>query len=629
MTATGSSPVPAPKPRPPSRRRGAARAGAADLALACRHPRTAGGRASSRPTSRWTPRTSCCASSSASAPTEQTAPPATWIRSHQREDGTWANFYGGPGRPLDHHRGLRRPAPGRRPGRRPPHAARPPAFIREPAGSRRRRVFTRIWLALFGLWPWDELPVMPPELIFLPPWVPLNIYDFGCWARQTVVAADRRLRPPARCARSRSGSTSCADRRPRRAGPPSLPHLGGAFTLLDRSCTATSGRAGQASCAGPRCAGPSAGSSRARRPTVRWGGIQPPWVYSLMALHLQGYPLDHPVMRAGPGRPRRRSPIEDDAGRRIEACQSPVWDTALAVIALPTPALGPTTRRCCAAAAGCSARRSRVRGDWAVRRPDLAAGGWAFEFANDNYPDIDDTAEVVLALRRTAAARRPAAVAARPSPGSLGMQCRGRRVGRVRRRQHQDAVPRAAVLRLRRADRPAERRRHRPRRRDAGRASARPRPARRRGASVAAATTRRPTAPGSGAGAPTTSTAPARSCRRSSPPASARPTRRSAGRWRWLDEHQNADGGWGEDLRSYDDPAWRGRGASTASQTAWALLALLAAGERERRASGRGVPGWSTPSAEDGTWDEPWFTGTGFPGRLLHQLPPLPAWSSR
>ncbi len=82
----------------------------------------------------------------------------------------------------------------------------------------------------------------------------------------------------------------------------------------------------------------------------------------------------------------------------------------------------------------------------------------------------------------------------------------------------------------------------------------------------------------------------------------------------WLEAHQNADGGWGEDLRSYRDRAWIGRGASTASQTAWALLALLAAGERESDATRRGVEWLVDQQQPDGSWDEPWFTGTGFPG---------------
>ncbi len=82
----------------------------------------------------------------------------------------------------------------------------------------------------------------------------------------------------------------------------------------------------------------------------------------------------------------------------------------------------------------------------------------------------------------------------------------------------------------------------------------------------------------------------------------------------WLERHQNPDGGWGEDLRSYDDQGLSAQGASTASQTAWALLALLAAGERENPATERGIRWLAQTQRPDGTWDEPWFTGTGFPG---------------
>jgi squalene-hopene/tetraprenyl-beta-curcumene cyclase len=82
----------------------------------------------------------------------------------------------------------------------------------------------------------------------------------------------------------------------------------------------------------------------------------------------------------------------------------------------------------------------------------------------------------------------------------------------------------------------------------------------------------------------------------------------------WLEEHQNPDGGWGEDLRSYDDSALAGRGTSTASQTAWALLALLAAGEKDNLATERGVRWLAQTQRADGSWDEPQYTGTGFPG---------------
>jgi squalene-hopene/tetraprenyl-beta-curcumene cyclase len=81
----------------------------------------------------------------------------------------------------------------------------------------------------------------------------------------------------------------------------------------------------------------------------------------------------------------------------------------------------------------------------------------------------------------------------------------------------------------------------------------------------------------------------------------------------WLERVQQDDGGWGEDIRSYTDPSWIARGAPTASQTAWALLALLAAGERSAAVE-RGVRWLTTTQRPDGTWDEPYYTGTGFPG---------------
>jgi squalene-hopene/tetraprenyl-beta-curcumene cyclase len=82
----------------------------------------------------------------------------------------------------------------------------------------------------------------------------------------------------------------------------------------------------------------------------------------------------------------------------------------------------------------------------------------------------------------------------------------------------------------------------------------------------------------------------------------------------WLESRQNPDGGWGEDLRSYDDPSLGGQGTSTASQTAWALLALLAAGEHGGEAAERGVRWLARTQRADGSWDEPQYTGTGFPG---------------
>ena len=116
-----------------------------------------------------------------------TAAEARWIRSQQRDDGTWANFYGGPGdlsTTIEAYVALR--LAGDLPAA--PHMAQAAQWIRAEGGLAASRVFTRIWLAMFGEWPWDDLPVIPPELIYLPAWFPLNIYDWGCWARQTIVA---------------------------------------------------------------------------------------------------------------------------------------------------------------------------------------------------------------------------------------------------------------------------------------------------------------------------------------------------------------------------------------------------------------------------------------------------------
>jgi len=118
---------------------------------------------------------------------DETERTAAWIRSQQRSDGTWTNFLGGPGElstTIEAYWALR--LAGDAPDAE--HMLRAADFIREQGGLERARVFTHLWLALFGLWPWERLPALPPEVVLLPRRVPLNIYDFACWARQTIVA---------------------------------------------------------------------------------------------------------------------------------------------------------------------------------------------------------------------------------------------------------------------------------------------------------------------------------------------------------------------------------------------------------------------------------------------------------
>ena len=252
-------------------------------------------------------------------------------------------------------------------------------------------MFTRIWLALFGLWSWDDLPVIPPELIYLPSWFPLNIYDWGCWARQTIVALAVVPRSGPRrplgisIDELKTGGPQGRAPRPRRdrrrapAGRPGFSPRTRVARLhrLDRPCTGTGGpvksvrRAALRRCAEWIIA--------RQEEDGCWGGIQPPWVYSLMALNLLGYDLDHPVMAKGLAGLDRFTITEantDGPVRRLEACQSPVWDTVLAMIALADAGLPPedpalTPRRTLGARRG-DPRPGRLAGPPAEPRPAAA-----------------------------------------------------------------------------------------------------------------------------------------------------------------------------------------------------------------------------------------------------------------
>jgi squalene-hopene/tetraprenyl-beta-curcumene cyclase len=540
-----------------------------------------------------------------------------WIRANQREDGTWGTFHGSPAdlsTTIEAYVGLRLAGD----GPDEPHMERAAAWIRTHGGIPASRVFTRIWLAVVGRWDWEELPVIPPEIMFLPKQAPLNIYDFACWARQTVVALTvvMSYRP------ARPLAFGLDELIP--AGKPavgterqSVRTRAGQFQLLDRALHAYERLPEWVR---PRRSLRRAALARAERWILDrqeadglWGGIQPPVVYSIIALHLLGYPLDHSVMRSAFAGLDAFT-IHDEKGRRIEACQSPVWDTALALVALADAGMQPSDPPIRNAVGWLLQEEIRVRGDWAVRRPRLQPGGWAFEFANDNYPDIDDTAEVILALRRAQADGSPEVDAAcsRGVAWTLGMRSGDGGWGAF------DADNDSALI----ASLPFC---------DFGEVTDPP------SADVTAHvlemlagepfTDEEAVAGavqwlwnhqeqdgswfgrwgvnyvyGTGAVVPALTAAGV---------APADPGIRRA--VSWLEEHQNDDGGWGEDLRSYIDDGWRGRGESTASQTAWALLALLAAEEDGSDATRRGVAWLIRNQTDDGTWDEPEFTGTGFP----------------
>ena len=580
----------------------------------------AGGRACSTPTSRWTPRTCCCASSSAcSTPTSprRTArvdPLAAARRRHVGHVPRRAR------RPVDDGRGLRRAAPGRRPRRRRRTSTRRPrsstssgGIERDPrlhpvlAGAVRRVVVGRPAGAAAGGDPAAAL-------------VPAEHLRLRLLGPPDDRAADRRRRPP---------PARAAAVRPRRAA-----HRAAAPSRrARRSCDRSGPVCDSTGCCTATSAGRSTGCGRAPCGAAERVDRRPPGGRRLVGRHPAAVGLldDRPAAarlparppgdagRASPGstrftRPRGRRP------RRLEACQSPVWDTALAVIALRDA--GVARRRPGARAGGrLAARRGDPRppatGRCAGR--DLAPGGWAFEFANDNYPDIDDTAEVVLALRRRASRRRPTGGdrgrRARRGDGWLGMQCRDGGWARVRRRQHPRAAAALPFCDFGEVIDPPQRRRHRPRRRDARR-RARPdgpaMPARRR---VAAGDAQEADGSwfgrwganhvyGTGAVVPALVAAGVDADDRADP----------CGRVRWLD----------------DAPERRrrlGRGPALLRRPGVDRARRV---DRRRRRRGRcsrcsppatagrrstaGSRGSSRTQRPDGTWDEPWFTGTGFPG---------------
>ncbi|RLB56490.1 MAG: squalene--hopene cyclase [Deltaproteobacteria bacterium] len=540
---------------------------------------------------------------------EETQLAANWIRSQQRDDGTWANARGGP---ADLSTTVEAYVALKLAGDDPeaPHMARASAWIVARGGLAETRVFTRIWLALFGLWPWDELPEMPPELMLMPSWMPLNVYDFACWARQTVVALT--IVMTYRPVRSLGIAIDEIDPKPRPTRKPSASLKGRMFEGLDRALSVYAKK--------PIAALRERGLREGERWIVQrqeadgsWGGIQPPWVYSMMALTLRGYPLDHPIIKVGL-EGLDRFTIRENGARRLEACQSPVWDTAYAVQALADAGVPGNDEAMLRGADWLLGEEVRQPGDWTIRRPNLEPGGWAFEFANVNYPDVDDTTEVIIALRRAVHPdpKRVESAIARGVRWTIGMQSKGGGWGAF------DADNTQALCR----DIPFC---------DFGEVIDEPT-------------------------ADVTAHAVELLCREG---LVAHPATKAGVRWlldnqeddgswfgrwgvnyvygtggvlmalaetdleptepairravRWLHDKQNADGGWGEDIRSYDDRSWAGRGTSTPSQTAWALLGLLAVGDDSENLR-RGIDFLISTQNTDGSWDEDEFTGTGFPG---------------
>jgi squalene-hopene/tetraprenyl-beta-curcumene cyclase len=504
-----------------------------------------------------------------------------------------------------------------------PHMVRAREAILSRGGAKHSNVFTRILLALYRVMKWTSVPVMPVEIMLLPRWFPFHLSKVSYWGRTVIVPllVLRALKPVAKNPRKvRIDELFVED--PREIGTPEkAPHQSVAWFTLFRGIDVVL-----------RAAESWFPASLRRRAIARavdfvterlngedgLGAIYPAMANSVIMFEALGLPKDHPhaaIARAAVD----RLVVVTDREAYCQPCVSPVWDTALACHALLES--GDET-------AAASARRGLqwllpkqvldVKGDWAARRPNVRPGGWPFQYANPHYPDLDDTAAVLMALdrmRKRQPTREYETAIARGREWIEGLLSRNGGWGAFdadNTYHYLNNIPFAdhgALL-----DPPTE-------------------DVTARCAAMLAQLGERP---------------------------ETNPMLRAAvdflrdtqlrdgswyGRWGmnyiygtwsalcalnaagldgdadlvcsaadWLISIQNSDGGWGEDGTSYKI-GYRGyeRAPSTASQTAWALMGLMAAGRAHDQAVVRGIAYLARTQNQDGFWTEPRFTATGFP----------------
>jgi squalene-hopene/tetraprenyl-beta-curcumene cyclase len=544
---------------------------------------------------------------------------AAYLRARQAAHGGWPLYYGGEldvscsvkayyalkmaGDPVD-----------------AAHMVRARQAILARGGAARANVFTRITLALFGQVPWRAVPYIPVEIMLLPRWFPFHLDKVSYWSRTVMVpllilCTKRPLaQNPRQVGIAELFVTPAAEEQhyfqvP--SGPGS--RLKRVFLLLDRCM---------------RHVDPFIPAAMRRRALARaeaWtlerlngegglGAIFPAMVNALEALTILGYPSDDP-RRLIARRALEKLLVVEDNSAYCQPCVSPVWDSALAALAMQEEG---------GAEAAAAAQRALewlrgeqlldAPGDWQRQRPHLAGGGWAFQFENSFYPDLDDTAAIVWSMRR---ARDPSVFAysvARALDWLVGMQSSNGgfaafdvdnthyRLNQIPFADHgalldpptSDVTARVVTV-LAEVDRPQDR------------------------AALARAIAylrreQEPDGPWFGRwgsnyiyGTWSVLMAFAQARIRPDDEAIVRAVR-------WLQEWQNTDGGWGESNDTYAQPRLQRRAvASTSFQTAWALLGLIAAGQARSDAVRRGIEYLQQTQNEQGLWSDPGFTAPGFP----------------
>lgn len=546
----------------------------------------------------------------------------TYLRSQQREHGGWELFYGDGGElstSVEAYMALKLlgvPATD-------PAMLKARDFIIARGGISKTRIFTKLHLALIGCYNWRGLPSLPSWVMLLPSTFFFNIYELSSWARSSTVPLlivfDRKpvyqVNPGITLNELYAeGADKVAFELPRNNDWTDL------FILLDNAFKL----AESLNLVPLREEGIQAAERwviERQEATGDWGGIIPAMLNSLLALRCLGYDAADPIVERGL-RAVDNFVIETEDTYTVQPCVSPVWDTAWVMRALVDSGFAPDHPAVVRAGEWLLSKQILDYGDWAVKNRQGKPGAWAFEFENRFYPDVDDTAVVVMALNAVKLKndKLKQAALARAVNWIASMQCQAGGWAAFDKDNNQDwlnLVPYGDLKAMI----------------DPNTADVTARVLEMLGscnlsmdgqnlARSLAYLIREQETEGcwfgrwgvnyiygtSGVLSALSSVAPQK-CRVH--------IERGAA---WLVGCQNPDGGWGETCRSYNDPGLKGKGVSTASQTAWAILGLIDAGKATGKMAElsirRGIDYLVGTQREDGSWYESEFTGTGFPGHF-------------
>jgi squalene-hopene/tetraprenyl-beta-curcumene cyclase len=504
-----------------------------------------------------------------------------------------------------------------------PHMVRAREAIRSRGGASRANVFTRLMLALYGFILWRAVPVMPVEIMLLPTWFPFHLDKISYWSRTVIVPllVLQALKPKARNPKGVSIGELFLESPQTIGPPPKAPQQRTSWFWLFRGLDSLLHAFEPLFPKRPR--------QRAIERAAAWvserlngedglGAIFPAMANSVMMFDALGYAEHHPQRAIARKSIEKLLVVHEHEGY-CQPCASPIWDTGLTCHALLEVGGEHALTQVRKGLEWLVPKQILdVKGDWIARRPDLRPGGWAFQYANPHYPDVDDTAVVVMAMDRVQGLSASAdfrGSIARAREWIVGMQSKNGAWGAFDADNQYDYlnnIPFAdhgALL-----DPPTED------------VTAR---------CISMLAQIGETVDKSDAVARAVDYLGRAQMEEGS----------WYGRWgmnyiygtwsvlcalnaagvdhaspefrkavAWLVKIQNADGGWGEDGASYKlDYRGYEPSPSTPSQTAWALLGLMAAGEVDHPAVKRGVEYLSRTQGNDGFWNEPRYTATGFP----------------